>query len=149
MPAGSALSAWCLWQLLRSGFAHFTVWWGSALVHGRHCGIGIHTEASSTPVILGRKDPQLYMTKPHQYSYYREFLDKLFWRLATAPGSAARFSGIPFLNGGLFDDDEFLQAPNRKTNPPQESEIRRCGTFLANSSKRSISRLPTPPIPLP
>jgi Eco57I restriction-modification methylase len=61
---------------------------------------------------------QQYTTKPEQYSYYHEFLDKLFWTLATAPGSAARLSGIPFLNGGLFDDDEFLQTPNRKTNPP-------------------------------
>lgn len=61
---------------------------------------------------------QQYTTKPEQYSYYHEFLDKLFWTLATAPGSAARLSGIPFLNGGLFDDDEFLQTPNRRTNPP-------------------------------
>jgi hypothetical protein len=61
---------------------------------------------------------QQYASKPEQYSYYHEFLDKLFWTLATAPGSAARLSGIPFLNGGLFDDDEFLQTPNRKTNPP-------------------------------
>ena len=61
---------------------------------------------------------QQHGSKPEQYSYYHDFLDKLFWTLATAPGSAARLSGIPFLNGGLFDDDEFLQTPNRKTNPP-------------------------------
>lgn len=61
---------------------------------------------------------QEHATKAEQYSYYREFLDRLFWTLATAPGSAARLPGIPFLNGGLFDDDEFQQTPNRKTNPP-------------------------------
>ena len=61
---------------------------------------------------------QQHTSKPEQYSYYHEFLDKLFWTLATAPGSAARLPGIPFLNGGLFDDDDFQQTPNRKTNPP-------------------------------
>jgi hypothetical protein len=59
-----------------------------------------------------------HAAKPDQYSYYHNFLDKLFWTLATARGSAARLGGIPFLNGGLFDDDEFRQIPNRKTNPP-------------------------------
>jgi len=43
----------------------------------------------------------------------------LFWILASAPGSGARLPGIPFLNGGLFDDDEFRQpAETRKANPP-------------------------------
>ena len=57
--------------------------------------------------------------KPNGFTYYHEFLDKLFWTLSTAPGGAGRFSGIPFLNGGLFDDDEFLQPGNlRKATPP-------------------------------
>jgi len=60
-----------------------------------------------------------YITKPEAFSYYTEFLDKLFWTLASAPGSGARLPGIPFLNGGLFDDDEFRQpAETRKANPP-------------------------------
>jgi len=59
-----------------------------------------------------------YVPKPDQFTYYSEFLDKLFWTLSSAPGSAARLHGIPFLNGGLFDDDEFAQpAETRKTNP--------------------------------
>ncbi len=54
-----------------------------------------------------------------EYSYYSDFLEKLFWTLASPPGSAARVYGIPFLNGGLFDDDEFAQNPiRRKHNPP-------------------------------
>ena len=59
--------------------------------------------------------------RPEECSYYVEFLEKLFWTLATAPGSPARLDGIPFLNGGLFDDDEFIGVikPNRgKENPP-------------------------------
>jgi hypothetical protein len=57
--------------------------------------------------------------EPASYSYYHQFLDKLFWTLSTAPGEAGRFPGIPFLNGGLFDDDEFRQpADLRKVSPP-------------------------------
>jgi len=59
--------------------------------------------------------------RPEECTYYVEFLEKLFWTLATAPGSPARLDGIPFLNGGLFDDDEFIGVikPNRgKENPP-------------------------------
>ena len=59
--------------------------------------------------------------RPEECSYYVEFLEKLFWTLATAPGSPARLDGIPFLNGGLFDDDEFVGVimPSRgKGNPP-------------------------------
>jgi type I restriction-modification system DNA methylase subunit len=57
--------------------------------------------------------------RPKEYSYYSDFLEKLFWTLASPPGSAARIYGIPFLNGGLFDDDEFAQNPmRRKHNPP-------------------------------
>jgi hypothetical protein len=63
---------------------------------------------------------QEYAPKPDGFGYYKEFLDKLFWTLSTAPGSSGgRLTGIPFLNGGLFDDDEFAQpADLRKTNPP-------------------------------
>jgi hypothetical protein len=61
-----------------------------------------------------------YESKPEAFTYYKEFLDKLFWTLSTPPGSSpGRLPGIPFLNGGLFDDDEFAQpADMRKTNPP-------------------------------
>ncbi len=61
-----------------------------------------------------------YEGKPDALSYYKDFLDKLFWTLSTPPGSfGGRLSGIPFLNGGLFDDDEFAQPQDqRKTNPP-------------------------------
>ena len=56
---------------------------------------------------------------PNGFTYYHDFLDKLFWTLSTAPLGAGRLPGIPFLNGGLFDDDEFLQPTNlRKTTPP-------------------------------
>ena len=56
---------------------------------------------------------------PNGFTYYHDFLDKLFWTLSTAPSGAGRLPGIPFLNGGLFDDDEFRQpAINRKTTPP-------------------------------
>jgi hypothetical protein len=61
-----------------------------------------------------------YRAKPEAFTYYKEFLDKLFWTLSTPPGSSGgRLPGIPFLNGGLFDDDEFAQpGDQRKTNPP-------------------------------
>jgi adenine-specific DNA-methyltransferase len=60
-----------------------------------------------------------YANKPDGFAYYQDFLEKLFWTLSTAPGGAGRLPGIPFLNGGLFDDDEFLQPANlRKTTPP-------------------------------
>ncbi len=58
------------------------------------------------------------------FTYYEDFLEKLFFTLATpsnysGPGSGARLDGIPFLNGGLFDDDEFAQTTARKKdNPP-------------------------------
>ncbi len=60
-----------------------------------------------------------YESKPEAFTYYKEFLDKVFWTLSSTPGSGGRLPGIPFLNGGLFDDDDFAQ-PNetRKTNPP-------------------------------
>lgn len=61
-----------------------------------------------------------YLDKPDAFTYYAGFLDKLFWSLSSPSGAGGdRFPGIPFLNGGLFDDDEFRQPPEtRKTNPP-------------------------------
>jgi hypothetical protein len=60
-----------------------------------------------------------HLPKPEGFSYYRDFLDKVFWTLSSAPGSSGRLPGIPFLNGGLFDDDEFAQpGDQRKANPP-------------------------------
>ncbi len=57
--------------------------------------------------------------RPGDFSYYEDFLEKLFWTLASAPGSSDRLTGVPFLNGGLFDDDEFAPTPlRRKHNPP-------------------------------
>lgn len=60
-----------------------------------------------------------YREEPEEFSYYEEFLESLFWTLASAPGSDGRLEGIPFLNGGLFDDDEFaLTDERRKRRPP-------------------------------
>jgi len=72
-----------------------------------------------------QRDYLLKNFEPHrdqreECSYYADFLERLFWTLASAPGSDAyRLEGIPFLNGGLFDDDEFAPTPiRRKNNPP-------------------------------
>lgn len=52
------------------------------------------------------------------FTYYEKFLDVLFWSLSSPPGSSAnRMPGIPFLNGGLFDDDDFKPAITRRINP--------------------------------
>ena len=60
-----------------------------------------------------------HVSKPSAFSYYAEFLDKLFWTLSSAPGEGGRLPGIPFLNGGLFDDDDFRQlGDQRRANPP-------------------------------
>lgn len=60
-----------------------------------------------------------HRSRPKEFSYYEEFLEKLFWSLAAPPVAGNRFPGIPFLNGGLFDDDEFAPTPLRmKHNPP-------------------------------
>lgn len=60
-----------------------------------------------------------HIAKPEAFTYYKEFLDKVFWTLSSPPGSGGRLPGIPFLNGGLFDDDDFAQPSDlRKTNPP-------------------------------
>jgi hypothetical protein len=66
------------------------------------------------------KNFEAYRNRPAECSYYEEFLERLFWTLASAPGSDSyRLEGIPFLNGGLFDDDEFAPTPiRRKNNPP-------------------------------
>lgn len=56
------------------------------------------------------------------FGYYREFLHALFRSLAE-PNFGNRLEGIPFLNGGLFDDDEFR---------PEASRLRiRNATFAA------------------
>jgi hypothetical protein len=63
---------------------------------------------------------QAHRARPSEFSYYHDFVEKLFWTLSSPRGSGGdRCSGIPFLNGGLFDDDEFAQTPTRrKQNPP-------------------------------
>jgi hypothetical protein len=67
-----------------------------------------------------------------KFTYYAEFLERLFFTLSTpadfqGPGAKLRYDGIPFLNGGLFDDDEFAQTEERKKgNPPLHI---RNGTF--------------------
>lgn len=73
-----------------------------------------------------------YAEKPDAFTYYDDFLDQLFWTLASPPGSAGRLSGIPFLNGGLFDDDEFRQPSHlRKPNPPLRVRNRTFQTVFA------------------
>ncbi|MGB2862004.1 MAG: hypothetical protein WBC05_01645, partial [Sedimentisphaerales bacterium] len=60
-----------------------------------------------------------HRNKPDQFTFYEESLEPLFWTLASAPNSPSRLNGLPFLNGGLFDDDEFDLSPKRKkVNPP-------------------------------
>jgi hypothetical protein len=63
---------------------------------------------------------QEHVKKPDAFSYYGEFLEKVFWSLSTPPlSSGERVHGLPFLNGGLFDDDEFDPSERRKkTSPP-------------------------------
>ncbi len=56
------------------------------------------------------------------FGYYQEFLHRLFRSLAE-PSFGDRLEGIPFLNGGLFDDDEFR--------PPQSKLRIRNETFWA------------------
>ena len=61
---------------------------------------------------------QPYREQPNEFSYYETFLERLFWTLASVPGASGRLEGIPFLNGGLFDDDEFAPTKERKANNP-------------------------------
>lgn len=56
------------------------------------------------------------------FGFYQEFLHRLFRSLAE-PSFGDRLVGIPFLNGGLFDDDEFR--------PPQSKLRIRNETFAA------------------
>jgi hypothetical protein len=58
-----------------------------------------------------------HLAAPEAFTCYTDFLDKLFWTLSTAPGEAGRLPRIPFMNGGLFDDDEFRPG-TRSANPP-------------------------------
>ncbi|MFO8102106.1 MAG: hypothetical protein R6U37_08090 [Dehalococcoidia bacterium] len=71
-----------------------------------------------------------YRDQPNECSYYANFLEKLFWTLATAAGDRARFEGIPFLNGGLFDDDEFTPSDKRRKNNPPLSIRNKTFTFV-------------------
>jgi hypothetical protein len=48
---------------------------------------------------------QPHRGRPEDFSYSVEFLGNLFRALASAPDSADRLPGIPFLDGGLFDDE--------------------------------------------
>jgi hypothetical protein len=67
--------------------------------------------------LLGNFNP--HRDRPEEFSYYHEFLEKLFWTLSSPPHSSpGRFPGLPFLNGGLFDDDEFDPGPRRKKQTP-------------------------------
>ncbi len=61
-----------------------------------------------------------HRARPKECSYYSEFLEKLFWSLSSAGHSGLeRWEDVPFLNGGLFNDDEFEPSPRRKKdNPP-------------------------------
>lgn len=67
-----------------------------------------------------RRGFEPFRAKPDDLSYYEEFLEPLFWSLSS-PGHSSfkRNEAIPFLNGGLFNDDEFEPSPRRRTdNPP-------------------------------
>ena len=61
-----------------------------------------------------------HRSRPKECSYYADFLDMLFWSLSSAGSSTfERWDSVPFLNGGLFNDDEFEPSPRRKKdNPP-------------------------------
>jgi hypothetical protein len=60
-----------------------------------------------------------YRKKPKECSYYEEFLEPLFWSLSS-PGHPTfdRLDYVPFLNGGLFNDDEFEPSPRRRKDNP-------------------------------
>jgi len=66
--------------------------------------------------LMGHFEP--FRGRPNEFSYSEQFIEQLFWSLASAPRSDSfRFSDVPFLNGGLFDDDEFSPL-RKKQNPP-------------------------------
>jgi type I restriction-modification system DNA methylase subunit len=73
-----------------------------------------------------------HRVSPDEFTYYSDFLERVFFTLSTpsdfkGPGAGVRLPGLPFLNGGLFDDDEFAQTHERKKdNPPLRV---RNGTF--------------------
>ena len=70
------------------------------------------------------KDFAKYRRDPDGFGFYGEFLHRLFRSLAESPPHPGdRLEGIPFLNGGLFDDDEFR--------PPQSRLRIRNETFAA------------------
>src|SRR5438477_143671 len=49
-----------------------------------------------------------YRNSANGFGYYHEFLHRLSRTLSEPPPAPGdRLPGIPFLNGGLFDDDEF------------------------------------------
>jgi hypothetical protein len=73
------------------------------------------------------QDPDFLLKgfEPHrarkkECSYYAGFLETLFWSLSSAGSTGfERRDDVPFLNGGLFNDDEFEPSPRRmKDNPP-------------------------------
>ena len=71
-----------------------------------------------------------HSVRPGEFSYYEDFLEKLFWSLASPSTADNRLPGIPFLNGGLFDDDDFVPTVVRKKhNPPLQ---------IRNATFRSI-----------
>lgn len=67
---------------------------------------------------------QSHRVIPNEFTYYADFLERVFFTLSTppdfkGPGAGVRLAGLLFLNGGLFDDDEFAQTHERKKdNPP-------------------------------
>ena len=63
---------------------------------------------------------KLHRDKPATFTYYEQFLERLFYALSAEENSRfERIPGVPFLNGGLFNDDEFEPSPRRKKdNPP-------------------------------
>ncbi|MFO7675136.1 MAG: hypothetical protein R6X12_02295 [bacterium] len=60
-----------------------------------------------------------HKNRPDSHSYYEEFLEPLFWSLSS-PGHSQlrRNEAVPFLNGGLFNDDEFEPSPRRRKDNP-------------------------------
>jgi len=60
-----------------------------------------------------------HRNRPKECSYYSDFLETLFWSLSSAGHTSFdRWEYVPFLNGGLFNDDEFEPSPRRKKDNP-------------------------------